>query len=134
MIRYLYWMKIAKTFLSLLVACAPIATAQTFESLGKTTSSMRLPASVMKEAIEFDCATPSKDVELSTQQETIRIIGKNCPKDISVLHTQFNQKLHSFAAADENTTTSEFAYLRKGDNIFDIRAGGKTIYLKVFRY
>lgn len=121
-------------FLSLFIASAPIATAKTFESLGRTTSSLRLPASVIKEAIEFDCATPNKEVELSTQQETIRIVGKNCPKDISVLHTQFNQKLHSFAAAEDDTTTSEFAYLRKGDNLFDIKAGDKTIRLKVYRY
>lgn len=121
-------------FLTLIVASTPLATAKTFESLGKTTSSLRLPSSVVKEAIEFDCATPNKDLELSTQQETIRIVGKNCPKDISVTHTQFNQKLHSFPAADEDTITSEFAYLRKGDNVFDIKAGAKVMHLKVFRY
>lgn len=127
-------MKAVKLFVALFIASAPLATAKTFESLGKTTSSLRLPASVIKEAIEFDCATPKLEMELATQQETIRIVGKNCPKDMTVVHAQFNQKLHSFSSADEDTTTSEFAYLRKGENHFDIMAGKKSIRLKVFRY
>lgn len=111
-----------------------MATAKTFESYAKTASSMRLPSSVTKEAIEFDCANPLADVELSTQQETIRVIGKNCPKDLSVQHVEFKQALHTFPAADEGTMTSEFAYLRKGENHIDVQAGSKQIHLKIFRY
>ncbi len=127
-------MKFLKLFSILFIASTPMATAKTFESLGKTASSMRLPSSAVKEAIEFDCATQNKELELSTQQETIRVVGKNCPKDMSVQHVQFAQVLHSFPAADENTMTSEFAYLRKGENHIDVKAGDKHIRLRIFRY
>lgn len=127
-------MKALKLFLILFVASVPMATAKTFESLGRTASSMRLPSSAVKEAIEFDCATQTAEMELSTQQETIRVVGKNCPKDLAIQHVQFQQALHSFPAAEEDTMTSEFAYLRKGENHIDVKAGAKQIRLRIFRY
>lgn len=111
-----------------------MATAKTFESLARTTSALRLPSSVVKEAIEIDCATTHDEVEFSTQLETIRIVGKNCPQDISVTHMQFQQQLHAFPAADEGTITSEYAYLRKGENHIQITAGKKSLRLKILRY
>lgn len=127
-------MKALKLMTILIIASSPLATAKTFESLGKTTSSMRLPSSAIKEAIEFDCATQNSELELSTQQETIRVVGKHCPKDMTVQHMQFQQSLHSFPAADDDTMTSEFAYLRKGENHIEVQAGAKHIRLKIFRY
>ncbi|MCC6137377.1 MAG: hypothetical protein IT287_02005 [Bdellovibrionaceae bacterium] len=127
-------MKLLKLFLTLFISSTPIATAKTFESLARTTSALRLPASVVKEAIEIDCATTHDEVELSTQLETIRVVGKNCPQDISVMHLQFQQKLHAFPAADEGTMTSEYAYLRKGENHIQITAGKKSLRLKILRY
>jgi hypothetical protein len=124
-----------KSFLTVLIALVPIGTARTFETFtSKPTSSMRLPASVLKEALEIDCSTSNKNIELSTPLETIRIVGKDCPHDISLMQMEFKQKLHTFPAVEEGSISSEFAYLKKGENVFEVLAGSKTIQLKVFRY
>lgn len=127
-------MKIFKVAITLIIASAPIATAKTFESLARTTSTLRLPASAIKEAVEFDCASKQQDLKLSTNLETIRVIGKNCPLDMTVMQTEFQQQLHAFSAVEEGSMTSEYAYLRKGENQFEIHAGKKSIKLKIFRY
>lgn len=123
-----------KALIVLMIASLPAATARTFETLGKATSGMRLPASVIKDVIEFDCSGKKSEIDVSTQLETIRILGKNCPKDLQLLHSEFQQELHSFPAVDEGSMTSEFAYLRKGENHFLVTAGIKSIKLKIFRY
>lgn len=123
-----------KALIVVLIASLPAATARTFESLGKATSVMRLPASIIKDVIEFDCSTPTTEVDVSTQLETIRLLGKNCPQDLKLLHAEFQQELHAFPAVDAGSITSEFAYLRKGENHLQVTAGSKSIKLRIFRY
>lgn len=100
----------------------------------KPSSSLRIPASAQKDTIEVDCGAHKESVELSTPHETVRIVGVNCPRDMQLTHREYKQQLHIFPSMEEGEVTSEFAYLKKGKNEFELVAGEKKMTLKVFRY
>ena len=123
-------MSSVKFVLSLLIASAPVTTARTFETLpSKPTSSLRLPTSIVKDSIEFDCAETNKisiprNWNYSHRREKL---PGTCPSRM-----QYQQ---SWSFPQWKRMRSQRIRLPvQGANQFQMVAGKKTMILKIFRY
>ncbi len=92
-----------------------------------------MPANMLLQVFEFDCKNPHDFQELSTQHETIRLTTKNCSQKPELLDIRFQQKLMTFQSQD-NQFSSEYAYLSKGDNPFEVKIGSKIYKVLIIRY
>lgn len=109
-----------------------LTSASPFEGSRKS-SKFRLPASIAKQVINFDCSQPNEAMELSTQFETVRIETKNCPTKFSFTNVKLNHNLMTFEASS-GIFSSEFAYLAHGENSFLLKAGEKEYKISIHRF
>lgn len=95
----------------------------------------RQPASTKNEILQFDCKNLQKNTELEfkTPLETVRLEAKNCPQNLTIKNTKHNYNLSAFPT-DKSTYSSEYAYLLKGENLFQIGFASKSYSIKITRF
>lgn len=98
-----------------------------------TKKKYRLPSSISSQVIRFDCSNPQSTLEVSTSLETIRVEAINCSDKMNMKNLNFNTSLNTFPTKLK-TFSSEFAYLAKGDNNFQLTIGNKVISLNIHRF
>lgn len=99
----------------------------------KKNYTQRLPASINKTTFDFDCQESKPFSEMSTQQETIRLVAKNCDHLPEFKNQKGDLKLHTFATS-KTDYSSEFAYLARGENVFSLVANKKEYKITIIRY
>lgn len=93
----------------------------------------RLPSSASPQMVRYDCSKPQEVLEVSTNLETIRIEAINCHQKIDFKNLKQNLKLHTFPTKNQ-TFSSEFAYLEKGPNQFQLKADEQTVSVNILRF
>lgn len=96
-------------------------------------SQERSPTSVSPTVIQIDCRQLKEQMSLSTELETIRLEADHCSELFSLELQEHQTKLHTFRISGHKIS-SEFAYLKKGENLFHLRMKNKTIKIKVMRF
>ena len=110
-------------------AASPFEIAET----PKEKTKHRLPSSVAQPILKFDCSHPSEKLAVSTSFETIRLEAQNCPQKIGFKNEKHPQSLVIFPMGHEKYS-SEFAYLKQGENTFNVSLSDKNYKVSVTRF